>query len=231
MIFEFFDPTLDLHITAGNLPHWFQQGVTYFITFRAEDSLPHDVYELWCRRRDDWLLRHGIKSSNVVGTRRVPSSEATEWTSQLKSLPIEQQKEFHNTFSYEIMEHLDRGHGACLLSRPKLAKVVADNLLYNDGLHYNLGDFVVMPNHVHLLVCLIGETDLKKQCYSWKKFTATMINQELGRHGRFWQEESFDHLVRNPEQFEYLRRYIAENPTKAGLRDGEYLYWRRSDVK
>ena len=58
-----------------------------------------------------------------------------------------------------------------------------------------------MPNHVHLLVCLLGDTDLLKQCRSWKKFTAGKINQVLGQTGRFWQKESFDHLVRSPEQF------------------------------
>jgi len=46
----------------------------------------------------------------------------------------------------------------------------------------------------------------------------------VGHKGRFWHEESFDHLVRTPEQFEYLRRYIADNPNEAMLRAGEYLY-------
>ena len=39
-------------------------------------------------------------------------------------------------------------------------------------------------------------------------------------------EESFDHLVRSSEQFEYLQDYIAKNPVKAGLRAGEYIHWR-----
>jgi type I restriction enzyme R subunit len=42
--------------------------------------------------------------------------------------------------------------------------------------------------------------------------------------GRLWQEESFDHLVRSPEQFEYFQRYIAENPRKASLNPGDYLH-------
>jgi putative transposase len=219
MIFEFFDPTLDLRITAGNLPHWFQPGVTYFITFRTEDSLPAGVIELWHRRRDDWLRRHDIDP-------RMPGLSA-----RLQSLPVAQQRQFHSEFSREIMEHLDRGYGDCALKQCNLAEIVSENLHYNDGSRYYLGDFVVMPNHVHLLACLSGGTDLEKQCYSWKKYTATQINRALGRHGRFWQEESFDHIVRSPEQYEYLRKYIAENPTKAGLQDGDYLYYRCSDAK
>ncbi len=46
MPFELFDPQGDLQITAGHLPHWYQPGVTYFITFRTDDSLPIEVAEL-----------------------------------------------------------------------------------------------------------------------------------------------------------------------------------------
>jgi REP element-mobilizing transposase RayT len=109
------------------------------------------------------------------------------------------------------------------------ARSVAENLRHFDGERYRLSEFVVMPNHVHLLVCLLGQTDLEKQCYSWKKYTATQINRVLGERGRFWHEESFDHLVRSPEEFEHLRRYIVENPQQARLQEGEYLLWRCSE--
>lgn len=225
MAFEFYDPEMDVRITSGNLPHWFQPGVTYFITFRTADSLPAEVVELWLRRRNDWLQRHGIEPSKVVGTLRVPNPKTREWATQLHNLPAAQQREFHNLFSRDFMEHLDRGHGQCVLKRPDLAGIVADSLRHDDGRHYQLGGFVIMPNHVHVLACLLDETDLERQCYSWKKYTATRINRALGRRGRFWQEESFDHLVRSSEQFDGLQHYIADNPIKAGLREGEYLYW------
>jgi REP element-mobilizing transposase RayT len=114
-----------------------------------------------------------------------------------------------------------------VLKRSELAAIVAENLHHFDGDRYLLADFVVMPNHVHLLLCLLGATDIEDQCYSWKRYTATQINRALGRRGRLWHEESFDHLVRTPEHFEYFRRYIANNPNKAGLRQHEYLHWHR----
>lgn len=52
-------------------------------------------------------------------------------------------------------------HVACLLRQPVLAKIVADSLRHFDGDRYCLGDFVVMPNHVHLLVAFGSEVGLK----------------------------------------------------------------------
>ena len=218
MSFELFDPGGEMRITVGNLPHWFQPGVTYFITFRTDESLPAKAARLWHVRRDDWLRRHGIDPRGSDGS------------SLFRELPPAQQREFQSKFSRQFMAYLDRGCGACVLKRPELARTVAENLRHFDGERYRLGDFVVMPNHVHLLVCLLGQTDLEKQCYSWNKYTGTEINRVLGQRGRFWHEESFDHLVRSPEEFEHVRRYIAENPQQARLQEGEYLLWRCSEL-
>ena len=199
----------------GNLPHWYQPGATYFITFRTADSLPKEVADWWHRRGNDWLLRNGI------------NPQSAHWQAGLRRLPDRLQHEFHATFSREFLEHLDKGHGACVLRQCEMADIVANSLRHFDGERYLMGDFVVMPNHVHLLVGLLGETDVEKQCYSWRKFTATRINHERKQTGEFWQTESFDHLVRSPEQFERFQRDIAENGREAGLGDGEYLHWRR----
>ena len=210
-MFELFDPQGDVRITAGNLPHWYQPDVTYFVTFRTEDSLPNDVADLWHRRRDDWLRRHQVNPTNP------------RWKALFERLPREEQIEFHHKFTTEYLSLLDKGWGECVLMRRELASFVSNSLEHFDGQRYRLGDFIVMPNHVHLLVCLLGSTEIEKQCYSWKKFSAGKINSALGRQGRFWQEESFDHLVRGPNQFERFRDYIATNGERAGLDPGSYL--------
>jgi putative transposase len=214
-MFELFDPKAEVIVREGNLPHWYQPGVTYFVTFRTEDSIPQSLLRSWYARRDAWLREHGINPATA------------DWKVQLARVPS-LEREFGKRFTREFMEYLDRGYGACVLRRLELAQLVADSLRHFDGVRYHLSDFVIMPNHVHLLACLLGNTEIEKQCYSWKKFTAALINKALGQRGRFWQEESFDHLVRSPEQFEYLQRYIAENPEKAGLRPGECLYYSRT---
>jgi REP element-mobilizing transposase RayT len=214
-MFELFDPKEEFTVREGQLPHWFQRGVTYFVTFRTDDSVPQALLRSWHQQRDVWLREHGIDRKDA------------DWKARLRDSP-ELEAEYHRQFTRRFMAYLDRGHGACVLRNPQLASVVAESLRHFDGDRYELGAFVIMPNHVHLLVGLLGETEIEAQCRSWKTFSARSINTLLGRQGRFWQEESFDHLVRSSEQFEYFEQYITENPRKARLRQGEYLYRRRA---
>ena len=211
-MFNLFDPNSDFQIISGsNLPHWFQPQATYFITFRTADSLPSHVARRWYAERSTWLARHDIDTS------------MPDWKDKLARLPEKFRKQFHEIFSQQYMENLDKSLGACVLQRPELSKIVADSLLFFNGDRYHMGDFVVMPNHVHLLVCLLGDTDILKQCRSWKKFSAGKINKVLGKTGRFWQEESFDHLVRSPEQFWAIQQYIRNNPNH--LRSSDYFLY------
>ena len=211
-MFKLFDPNSDFQFIEGsNLPHWFQPQATYFITFRTEDSLPRDMVQQWHTKRSAWLAQHGISTS-------MPN-----WKDKLTDLPEGLRKNFHQTFSRQYMDYLDKSLGACVLKRPRLARIVADSLLHFNGDRYHIGDFVVMPNHVHLLICLLGDTDLLKQCRSWKRFSAVKINKLLGQTGRFWQEESFDHLVRSPQQCYAIQDYIRKNPRH--LPNGEYLLY------
>jgi putative transposase len=215
MQFEFFDPEGDVLISARKLPHWDQAGTVTFITFRTHDSLPESVIAKLKQDRANWLKARGIDVFH------------RNWKSHLSKLSRLDQRVYFETFTSRWMDLLDEGHGECLLKHPDFSQIVADPLHFFDGDRYILGDFVVMPNHVHLLVQFPGVAQLKKQCKSWKRFTALEINKLLGRHGHFWQAESFDHLVRSAEQFAFLRKYIADNPIKTKLRPGEYIHYVR----
>jgi REP element-mobilizing transposase RayT len=81
---------------------------------------------------------------------------------------------------------------------------------------YQLHGFVVMPNHVHLLVT--PNVNSTRWLGPLKGFTAHRANEILGTQGKpFWQDESYDHLVRSRGEFERIRGYIEQNPVKAGL--------------
>ena len=56
--FGYFRPEESVAKLAGNLPHWRQEAVTYFVTFRLADSLPQAKLDEWSRQRDAWLATH-----------------------------------------------------------------------------------------------------------------------------------------------------------------------------
>jgi len=80
---------------------------------------------------------------------------------------------------------------------------------------YELHAFVVMSNHVHVLVT--PHVDGKQWLGPLKGFTAHEANRILGRSGRFWQDESYDRVVRDGQEFERIQHYIEWNPVRAGL--------------
>jgi REP element-mobilizing transposase RayT len=116
-----------------------------------------------------------------------------------------------------IEAYLDAGHGSCCLRDARVAKLVEGALLYFDGQHYHLLAWVVMPNHVHVLIEMAPGHRLPDIVHSWKSFTAKAANRILGRSGALWQPEYFDRYIRNPDHFDRAVHYIHENPVKAGL--------------
>ncbi len=116
-----------------------------------------------------------------------------------------------------IETHLDQGHGECLLRDPRLAKVVADALHTFDGTRYRLHEWVIMPNHVHVLITPLHENSLSAIVHSWKSFTAKQINGIRGTAGRVWQEDYFDRMIRDERHWHAAVAYIRDNPVKAGL--------------
>ena len=114
---------------------------------------------------------------------------------------------------------LDRGAtGPVYLRRPEIAELTVRAL--HDGerrlRRYDLHAYVVMPNHVHILVT--PKVVATRWLGPLKGSTAYSANTLLDNHGQpFWQDESYDHLVRTGEEFVRIRSYIEENPVTAGL--------------
>jgi REP element-mobilizing transposase RayT len=81
---------------------------------------------------------------------------------------------------------------------------------------YDLEAYVIMPNHVHLLI--LPHASPSRLMQTLKGYTAREDNKLLGRTGQhFWQGESYDHWVRDAAEAERIRAYIENNPVKAGL--------------
>jgi D-tyrosyl-tRNA(Tyr) deacylase len=198
--FVLFDPTAPVSKTQRRLPHWQQEGRTYFITFRLADSLPKEKLRQWISERETWQRTHP------------------------EPLSDDQRAEYDRLFTDRIHEWLDAGQGECWLRRPRVATIIEQALRHFDGERYELGPFVIMPNHLHALVIPLGEWTIERILHSWKSYTANEINRALQRTGPVWQHESFDHIVRNEQALLRFKEYIRQNPAKASLKEGEFIY-------
>lgn len=79
---------------------------------------------------------------------------------------------------------------------------------------YRIAAYVVMDDHVHVLLLPLGPSELHQIVHSWKSFSALRLVREWGRTRPIWQREYFDRIVRNDEEFEQKEQYILGNPFK-----------------
>jgi REP element-mobilizing transposase RayT len=120
---------------------------------------------------------------------------------------------------------------------PEIAKDLAlESCLRANGRKYSLYATVVMPDHVHLICMSLtddnGSISIPEITRTIKSESAHRINKALGRVGRVWQDESFDHILRGEESLTKKITYILENPIRAGLvtrsQDYRWLWWDRA---
>ena len=115
--------------------------------------------------------------------------------------------------------------GPAYLRIPAIAQVLADRIRQGADHDYELHAWVVMPNHAHLLIT--PRIDMPTLLRRLKGASAREANRLLGQTGQpFWQDESYDHRVRDREQFHRIENYILQNPVRAGLaRSAEEYPW------
>jgi replication-associated recombination protein RarA len=185
---HYFDSSAPVgRVRGGNLPHWRQDDAMYFVTWRTADSMPCERVDQWMKERDAWLRAH-----------------PEPWS-------LRDEEEYYRLFPDRWEAWLDEGHGQCLLGRPEVRQIVEEVLRHDDRKKYRLEDFIVMANHVHVLVSPLDKHTLSEITQAWKSTAAHRVNKVLGRAGTFWQKESFDHIVRSAEQAQKFREYIQEN--------------------
>ena len=112
----------------------------------------------------------------------------------------------------------------CLLNRSlahfkrrDIAEIAMDAILFRHGKEYFLNAFVIMPDHIHLLIDLIDDRSIQRGLAGLKRFISCRANKILGVRGKFFQPEHFDHLVRHVGYWKKFFDYIHNNPVKAGL--------------
>jgi len=176
-------------------PHWQREGAWHFITFRLEGTLP-------------------------VQTIQRLNEESKEIKEQLKnkySGKIETQAFYFYQWHFNwIDNYLDKQSNLTYLKKYEIAIIVRDAIYFYENKEYKLDAWVIMPNHVHLLLKPNVDNKLNQILKRIKSYTGKEINKLLKIHGALWQDEGFDHWVR-PGRLLYWQNYIINNPVKAGL--------------
>jgi type I restriction enzyme R subunit len=192
-------------IRRRHLPHWDVPDAAYFVTTCLAGSVPaRGLLDLQAHRAE-------------LEQRDTPAGKSKDqWQTDKWKL------------HFVRIEHwLDQEPVNRALADERLARAVVDSLFYFAGVRYDLIAFVVMPSHVHWLFQPIKEwvatlpdkipTARERIMYSVKRYTANCCNSLSGKRGQFWQDESYDHWVRDVEEMERIILYIENNPVKAGL--------------
>ena len=197
-----------------NLPHIQPDGAALFVTFRLFDSIPISQQRQW-QAEQLWHEAMWKKMADEDERRAA-------------------QREFHRQRFKALEDLLDAAQtGPTWLKQPEIARIVYDSVLFRDEKQYRLDAFCVMSNHVHLLFEPLVEEQgqtiaLPKIMHSLKSWTSTECNKALVRAGTFWLPESYDHYVRDQDEWIRILHYILRNPVKAGLvmnwRDHPFTY-------
>ncbi|HSM58684.1 MAG TPA: transposase [Candidatus Sulfomarinibacteraceae bacterium] len=130
----------------------------------------------------------------------------------------------------KVESYLNAGYGSCYLKNPQIASVVENTLHHFDGQRYQLIAWVVMPNHVHVIVEMFEGHPMQRVIHSWKSYTASIANRILNRRGRFWFRDYFDRYIRDEHHLSSAIRYVHYNPVTAGLVESPEL-WRYSSAR
>ena len=221
----FFEPTQPFDILETRLPHWDQPGAFTFITFRLNDSLPKSAVKRWHQQRDALLRESGIDPalwSAAQGSRKLRRDTNSKVDAMLSHLPPRSASLLKWKLFLAWDCELNELHGSCCLRDSKASKIVADGFLKFNHDRYVVAAFVVLPNHVHIVAAFETDGAMVSQGAAWRKYFAREINKLNGETGHLWQPDQFDHLVRSPESFDRIRKYIIDNPFVAKLRAGEY---------
>ena len=201
----FLDWNNEIIIRFGkNLPHWHQSGKMQFVTFRLVDSLPQSkIAEL--------------KKIKLYFDATYPRP----WSDEVTQL-------YHRYVGPVSERLLANGYGCCMLRYPECRRFLSESFFYGDGKRYDIWAYVIMPNHVHVLMSDLTGEDVNEILKSIKQYSAARMNKCMHRKGEVWVRENFDRLVRGEAHFEHCIDYIINNPRF--LKPGDYELYIKEEL-
>ncbi len=142
----------------------------------------------------------------------VPADIIQKWKDELKIIDKTQAEAKEAIeLQMKILKYEDKGYGNCFLKDERISQIVENALFFFNEKRYNLYEWCIMPNHVHVLMKPLKGYSLPDIVHSWKSFTANESNKILERKGRFWMRDYFDRYIRNDNHYQAVVNYIRNN--------------------
>jgi putative transposase len=199
---------------AGVLAALQQSGVKNVVM-----EVPQDMFEAWQHEFEHPVAQAPVPARDAQWDK--PTFPATQEDFRIYSRRLP-----HWRMSGSIYFVTWRVHEAQAELPPQARDLMVENLRHFDGERYHLVGYVVMDDHVHVLVKPIERHELTKIMHTWKSFTANQIQKEFGWTGSIFQNESWDRVVRTEEELLEKVQYVLNNPRKRWpeLEEYEWLY-------
>ena len=184
----------------GNLPHWQPAGATFFITMRLAGSIPKHIIEQ-------------IKAQKAIDIRE-KQEEFKEDAQQLATALYLIERRYFGIYDKE----LDKSNEPYWLREKAIANEIKASIEFFEGTALTTHAYCIMPNHLHWVFTHKEDAQVVwRLLQRMKSFTAKKCNNILNRHGQFWEDESYDHIVRDAKEFDNIVLYTLQNPVKAGF--------------
>lgn len=175
------------HRARGYLPHIDRPGLRQLVTFNLADALTPGLIEERLRE---------LQTADATSNRNRADDDRRR----------------------DVMHQLlDEGRGSRLLAEPEIARITESAVTHFHTIRYDLFAWVVMPNHVHVLLSRRPGTSLGAIVGSWKRRIDLEVRRIRPGLDRSWQREFHDRFIRDDRHYETAIVYIEANPVRAHL--------------
>jgi putative transposase len=199
----------------GKLPHWQPAGATFFVTMRLFGSIPKHIIAQYKAQKD----------IEVLALKEFYKDKPLLLAEQMYNL----EKKYYGIFDKE----LDKSNEPYWLGEKEIAEIVKRSIEFFEEKELITHAYCIMPNHLHWVFTHQVEAQVLWQILQrMKRFTGTEANKILKQKSQFWEEESYDHIVRDAKEFDNIVSYTLQNPVKAGFvktwQDWQFSYVKES---
>ncbi len=226
-----------------NLPHYQPEGYAYFITTRLAGTIPKSIV-------DKIKEEYGKKLELISGEKNVPKKKelyndlkynrfikydqilnsakfGRKWLNNNKvAAVVKEALHYRDEKEYKLIAYTIMPNHLHIIFIPNKDVKRAGLPWRQTGLPWrqtgcSLKSKQTKEREERRNSPLYNITEIMK---SLKWYTAKEANKILNRKGKFWQHESYDHVIRNEKELQRLVEYVLNNPVKAGLIDNPYHY-------